>query len=620
MLPALAGMAVKALLPSGKKIDKDKLLNKKESSAIQKVDDEKGVVKSPTIQRKTISTNLFLPPAEIKALPPAAEVKKDVKTGRLDDIFDRVGETLQGIINVLSNRNQTQREEEENKKEEAKVEEKKEREEKLEKDARKKPVKKPNVKLPKDRFNIMRFFGNVLLGSLALAIFNNLEQIMETLKNVFQTIKDFIAKLGEFFSPLWNGFKWIVGKGTELIGQLLGIPKEDLDDEDILKNLNEIKDKIPGLKQLFEGINSTIESLRSGRGLDSEQPQSGASGGGGGGITPGGEMPGVNVASSEQDLLLRLIIAEASGEGEIGMAAVARSVLNRAGLVQSGKRSPGTFNMKSGSRGSITDVITAPLQYQPYRQGKLNKPLSEGQKRAALNALALAQNVPVFKQKLLQEGLSESQANVILASTGFRNYSAGADIDTSQQVNEVVLKRHTFNTAGNTGLLVPGGARINASPVEKQQVLDTTAQQAATAASTPAPAPSVTPSTTSAQVSSTSTPSVTPSTTSAQVTQAAPAQAAPSLQPSAPAQAQVAPTQPAPAVSASVPQIMQQADYEIPGGTPSSTILPIPIVSGSSPMMMGGRGTKLLPVGVSKQALLNSYYQAQLTGFLYKQG
>jgi hypothetical protein len=264
------------------------------------------------------------------------------------------------------------------------------------------------------------------------------------------------------------------------------------------------------------------------------------------------------------------------------MAAVARSVLNRAGLVQSGKRSPGTINAKSGS---ITDIITASNQYQPYAQGKLNKPLSQGQQRAALNALALAQNVPVFKQRLLQEGLNERQANVILASTGFRNYAAGAGVDPSQQVNEVPLKRHTFNTAGNTGLLVPGGAKISATPVERQQVADTTAQQAASIASTP----------TSTPPTQEPTSTITPPT------------------------AQVSPMQAPPAVSASVPQIMQQAEYEIPGGTSSSTILPIPIGGDSAPMMSGG-GTTVIPIGMSKQALLNSYYQSQLIGFLYKQG
>ena len=576
MLPALAGFAAKALLPSKKKVDKDKLLNRKESSAIQKVDSEQGVVKAPTIKKKTISTNLLLPQPEIKALPPAAEVKKDVKSGNLKDVFDRVGETLQGIIDALKNKDQTQKEEQKTKKEEAKIDEKKEREEKLEKEAKKKPVKKPNIKMPEDRFNLMRFFGNVLLGSLVLAIFKNLEEIIQTLKNVFQTIKDFITKVGEFFSPVWNGLKWITGKGTELIGKLLGIPPENLSDKDILKNLNEIKDKIPFLKNIFEGINRTIESLRSGRGLTPPQQP------GGGGITPGGAMPGATVAASEQDLLLRLIVAEASGEGEIGMAAVARSVLNRAGLVQSGKRSPGTFNADSGS---IKDIITAPGQYTPYAQGKLNKPLSQGQQRAALSALALAQNTPVFKQRLLQEGLNENQANVILASTGFRNYAAGAGVDPSQQVNEVPLKRHTFNTAGNTGLLVPGGPKISATPVQRQQVADATAQQSTSTA----PAAPAQPATSPTPTVSTSTP-----------------------------QAQVAQTQAPPAVSASVPGIMQQAEYEVPGGA-KSTIVPIPMGGGSAPMMMGG-GTRTVPVGISKQALLNSYYQAQLIGFLYKQG
>jgi hypothetical protein len=64
---------------------------------------------------------------------------------------------------------------------------------------------------------------------------------------------------------------------------------------------------------------------------------------------------------------------------------------------------------------------------------------------------------------------------------------------------------------------------------------------------------------------------------------------------------------------------MQQADYEVPGGM-QSTVIPIPMGGGSAPILMGGGGTRLLPIGVSKQALLNSYYQAQLTGFLYKQG
>jgi len=132
---------------------------------------------------------------------------------------------------------------------------------------------------------------------------------------------------------------------------------------------------------------------------------------------------------------------------------------------------------------------------------------------------------------------------------------------------------------------------------------------------TPTGTPAATPSTGTPATPSTGTPAATPSTG----TPATPAGTPAALQPAAPSQAQVAPTQAPPAVSASVPQIMQQAEYEIPGGA-KSAIVPIPIGGGSAPMMMGGGGTRLLPIGVSKQALLNSYYQAQLTGFLYKQG
>lgn len=64
-------------------------------------------------------------------------------------------------------------------------------------------------------------------------------------------------------------------------------------------------------------------------------------------------------------------------------------------------------------------------------------------------------------------------------------------------------------------------------------------------------------------------------------------------------------------------QLRQQAYYE-----GQSQIVPIPIPTGgaeSTPSIFGG-GTQLVPIGHSKSDLLNSYYQSQLIGFLYKQG
>lgn len=169
-------------------------------------------------------------------------------------------------------------------------------------------------------------------------------------------------------------------------------------------------------------------------------------------------MSDPSVSGDEEELLLRLIYAEAGGEGEVGMAAVARSVLNRAGLVQSGKARAGTFRAASGS---ITDIINAPLQYQPVREGKLEQPLTEEQRKQAAKALALARNIASLRASLTAQGMNEDQVNKILASTGFRNYDAGARDDASQRVNETVLGAHTFNTAGNTDMITATNVRVN---------------------------------------------------------------------------------------------------------------------------------------------------------------
>ena len=603
MLPALAGFAVKALLPSEKKVDKDKLLNRKESSAIQKVDDERGVVKAPKIQKKTISKNLFLPQPEIKALPPAAEVKKEVKGGRLDDIFDRVGETLQGIIDVLKNQNQTQKEEQENKKEEAKVDEKKETEEKLEKEAKKKPFKMPNIKAPEDKFNLMRFFGNVLLGSLALAIFKNLEEIIQTLKNVFQTIKDFITKLGEFFSPVWNGLKWITNEGAKLVAKLLGVPPENLDDKNLKKNIDEIAKKIPFLENLFKGIENTINSLRGGGETPSQQPDGG--GGGGGYVPPaGGSKAGAyDVASriganKQQWDTYRNTIAQIESGGRYDVAG------------GSGKYYDGRYQMGGPAKTDAARILGIP---DPGHSDNPNDP-----RRVAFRKNPELQEKMFAAYTLANHGYLSSNPNYQAKKTieqklqvlGYaHNQGAGG---ASKWMRTGKVGKDGFGTSG-TKYSDALREAFKKSPSYKQKQADTTAQQAATQAATqtqapPAPAlPSPGQAATPSVASAATPPTQQPATTS-------------SLQPAAPTQAQVAPTQAAPAVSASVPQIMQQAEYEIPGGS-QSTVIPIPIGGGSSsPMMMGGGGTRLLPVGVSKQALLNSYYQAQLTGFLYKQG
>ena len=152
-----------------------------------------------------------------------------------------------------------------------------------------------------------------------------------------------------------------------------------------------------------------------------------------------------------------MVYAEAGGEGKTGMALVARAILNRAGLIQSGKVGAGTFNAKSGS---ISDVIKAPIQFSPMGDGRINEKLSDSQINQAKDAITLAQKPSELMTALKSEGLDDASIKKLVASTGFRNKSV-ARYDASQDVNEVNYKRHTFNTAGNRALAVPQSVSIS---------------------------------------------------------------------------------------------------------------------------------------------------------------
>jgi hypothetical protein len=180
----------------------------------------------------------------------------------------------------------------------------------------------------------------------------------------------------------------------------------------------------------------------------------------GSGAESGAETGGIqdaSISAGEMDLFTRMVYAEAGGEGKTGMSLVARAILNRAGLIQSGKVGPGTFNAKSGS---ITDVINGRGQFSPITDGRINQKLSDSQISQAKDAITLAQNPAQLMSALKSEGLDDASIKKLVASTGFRNKSV-ARYDASQDVNEVNYKRHTFNTAGNRALAVPQAVAIS---------------------------------------------------------------------------------------------------------------------------------------------------------------
>lgn len=268
MIFALTGIAAKALLPSGeKKVNKDKLLPKDERSSNTKVDkkDVREVEEKQTslVVRKKISTSSLLPLSDIPELPKASDLNK--RKVDISKIFEKINNTLRFIGSAIGNKNTQKKVEiDKNLKQQNKLEKKKQ-ESNVEKGKDKKQKQKTN--LPGDKFNIGRYFKNIIIGSIILAIFKNLQEIVSFFKGIYDIIKSFIIKLADFITPLWNALKWIVGGGTNIIGNIFkyfNIGSQESEDEKYSKKINNEMNKIDGfLKGIYNFFNVEYDGLDS---------------------------------------------------------------------------------------------------------------------------------------------------------------------------------------------------------------------------------------------------------------------------------------------------------------------------------------------------------------------
>ena len=153
---------------------------------------------------------------------------------------------------------------------------------------------------------------------------------------------------------------------------------------------------------------------------------------------------------SEEDLLIRLINAEASGEGIIGMALVANSIINRYKIINSkaskGKRWKNIF-ITHAKHPSLTAVIYGKDQYTPITNNKINQKILKEDYNKAKEALALAKNRIALEIELLNKNINYKDIYFLIKATGFRTLDAKKDI--SQNINNVIYKKHKFTTAGN---------------------------------------------------------------------------------------------------------------------------------------------------------------------------
>jgi hypothetical protein len=332
----------------------------------------------------------------------------------------------------------------------------------------------PNTKKPTKSSNIETFFQN----PKDRKYINSYEYLTSSYN---------VVSSGEFLKPfLQMPIKIIMGNGssegdynslassvsnlfvTILRRTLVPGTKESLADElGFVDIFGWARDSIRA--SMIDPVNGILQSLKkqfmlksgAGPGLV-KGAAAGAEPGAESGAEPGG-IPDASISAGEMDLFVRMVYAEAGGEGKTGMALVARAILNRAGLIQSGKVGAGTFNAKSGS---ITDVIMARgggrVQFSPVDDGRIKNKLSDSQINQAKDAITLAQKPSELMTALKGEGLDDASIKKLVASTGFR--TGAAFDDPSQNVNVSKYKNHYFNTAGNTGLAVPQAVAIKEPP------------------------------------------------------------------------------------------------------------------------------------------------------------
>lgn len=144
--------------------------------------------------------------------------------------------------------------------------------------------------------------------------------------------------------------------------------------------------------------------------------------------------------AQDSDLFRRLVLAEAGGEGELGMALVARSVLNRSALIQSGATGAGTYLARGGG---VDDVIRGRNQYQPLSDGSIHRRRSAGQLASAQRAIDLAYDTNALRSRLQAQGLSNAEVDRLVNATGFR--TGDAFNDPSQNYARQRFGNHVFN-------------------------------------------------------------------------------------------------------------------------------------------------------------------------------
>ena len=175
-------------------------------------------------------------------------------------VLDRIDSIIYNMINTVGDRSKFERKEIKRKNRRSRTEAKKEREERLENKKRFKGLGRVAAPFKSGVDAVMNFIRSVVIGALLVALLDNIEKVIESIKKTYKWMENFVKKVGEVMTPVWNAFKWVVGGGLNLINDLKDKEKNLTDQKDQLeKELGKVKKDAIKTEKL---LNDTDGSLR----------------------------------------------------------------------------------------------------------------------------------------------------------------------------------------------------------------------------------------------------------------------------------------------------------------------------------------------------------------------
>ena len=103
--------------------------------------------------------------------------------------------------------------------------------------------------------NILDYFKNILIGSVVMAIIQNIDLIVNFFKETWEKISEFFTLVNDYFiQPIWEAAKWIAGPAVGFIADIMGKKPDPNEVRTLESDLDFILNQIPGIKQHYNAL------------------------------------------------------------------------------------------------------------------------------------------------------------------------------------------------------------------------------------------------------------------------------------------------------------------------------------------------------------------------------